>query len=51
MYKPIKIKSEVHKELMKIKVELIGKTENPNITYSDVLSFLIKFYREHQNSK
>jgi len=43
----MKIDANVHKELEKIKAQLIGKTGNPNITYSEVIMQLIKFYREH----
>jgi|YelNatPaOPRAMG01_1025707.scaffolds.fasta_scaffold29595_6 hypothetical protein len=46
-WKPMKIDANVHKELEKIKAQLIGKTGNPNITYSEVIMQLIKFYREH----
>jgi hypothetical protein len=46
-WKPMKIDSNVHKELEKIKAQLIGETGNPNITYSEVIMQLINFYREH----
>jgi len=49
MYKVVKLSLEAHKELTKLKAELIGG--DPNLSYGDVIMELIKFYREHQKSK
>ncbi|MCD6240935.1 hypothetical protein J7K27_05380 [Candidatus Bathyarchaeota archaeon] len=51
MYKNVKLSLEAHRELTKLKAELIGKKGDPDLTYSDVILELIKFYREHQKSK
>jgi hypothetical protein len=46
-WKPMKIENTVHKELEKIKAQLIGETGNPNITYSEVIMKLIDHYKQH----
>ncbi|MCD6243121.1 hypothetical protein J7K06_05510 [Candidatus Bathyarchaeota archaeon] len=51
MYKNVKLSLEAHEELTKLKAELIGMKGDPNLSYSDVILELIKFYREHQKSK
>ncbi|MEM3824073.1 MAG: hypothetical protein QXH87_03990 [Candidatus Bathyarchaeia archaeon] len=47
----MKIDINVHKELEKIKAQLIAKTENPNLTYSQVIMELIQFYKKHQKKE
>jgi predicted CopG family antitoxin len=46
-YKTTKLDIEVHQELEKIKAKLIGQTGNPNMSFSDIIHHLIKFYNEH----
>jgi len=45
MFKMMKIKTETHQKLMELKIELTPILKNPNLTFDDVINYLISYYK------
>jgi len=46
MFKMMKIKPETHQKLIEMKIELTPILKNPNITFDDVINYLINHYKK-----
>jgi len=45
-WKNMKITPETHRKLMEMKIELTPILKNPNLTFDDVINYLINHYKK-----